>query len=110
MALEQKRIMIWCDGSANQKALAVKIAQRFLLIGIVIDEKQSLSKKRKIKSLPSLVWDRLRFFSVYTGWKKMQQYYQQRFRNWPEVPILKVPSINSGEAEDFTKQLSPDLV
>ena len=110
MALEQKRIIIWCDGSANQKALAAKIAKRFFVVGIIIDVKQSLSKKRTIKSLPLLVWDRLRFFSVYSAWKRMQQWYQEQFRDWPEVPILRVPSINTSEAEDFTRRLSPQLV
>jgi methionyl-tRNA formyltransferase len=110
MEIVEKKIVMWCDGSANQKALAAKMAQQFLVVGIIIDEKKSLSKKRTIKSPPLLVWDRLKFFSVYRGWKKMQQYYQERFRNWPEVPVLRVPSINSDEAEDFTKRLSPDLV
>ena len=110
MALEQKRIIIWCDGSANQKALAAKIAKRFFVAGIIIDEKQSLSKKLIIKSIPLLIWDRLRFFSVYSAWKRMQQWYQEQFRDWPEVPILRVPSINSSEAEDFTRRLSPQLV
>jgi hypothetical protein len=110
MALEQKRIVIWCDGSPNQKALAVKIAQRFFVAGIIIDEKQSISKHRNLKSLPFLVWDRLRFFSFYRIWKSMQKYYQERFPAWPEVPILRVPSINNKEAKDFTNRLAPHLV
>ena len=45
MALEQAGIVIWCDGSPNQKALAVKIAEQFPVAGIIIDKKGTLGRK-----------------------------------------------------------------
>jgi Formyl transferase len=103
-------IVLWCAGAANQKALAVKIAERFTLSGIVIDERSRAPARKKISQLPFLVWDRLRFRSIYSSWKKMQQYYGQVFLSWPDVPILKVPDINSDETGEFTKKLQPGLI
>jgi Formyl transferase len=111
MAVGKKEgIVLWCSGAANQKALAAKIAERFILSGIVIDERSSVSAGKKISQLPSLIWDRFRFRSIYGSWKKLQQYYGQTFLSWPDTPILKVPDINSDETGEFTKKLQPGLI
>jgi methionyl-tRNA formyltransferase len=110
MEIKHKKIVIWCDGSPNQKALAVKIYQKFPVAGIIVDKKMSITKKRPLKKIPFLVWDRVRFNSVYSPWKKMQEYFEKLFPKWPDVPILTVSSINSKEAEMFTRKLNPDLI
>jgi methionyl-tRNA formyltransferase len=107
---EKKSIVIWCANAANQKALAVKIAERFTLSGIVLDERNKTSGRKKISKLPFLIWDRLRFRSIYGSWKKLQQYYGQTFLSWPDVPILKVSDINSDATVEFTKKLQPGLI
>lgn len=107
---DQKGIVLWCGGAANQKALAVKIARQFTLSGIVIDERNHASAKKKITKLPLLIWDRLRFRSIYDSWKKLQQYYGQTFSSWPDVPVLRVPDINNDETAEFTKKLRPGLI
>ena len=56
------------------------------------------------------MWDRLRFKTIYDSWKRLQQYYQQRFTSWPGVPLLKVTNINNDETAEFTKNLQPRLI
>ena len=107
---DQKGIVLWCGGAANQKALAVKIAKRFTLLGIVIDERRHASAPKKISQLPSLLWDRLRFKSIYDSWKRLQRYYEKTFSSWPDVPVLRVPDINKDETAEFTKKLKPGLI
>ena len=108
--VNDKRLVIWCGGAPNQKALAIKIARQFPLSGIVIDTRQSAATPKNLFTLPSLIWDRLRFKSVYDSWKKLQQYYELHFPSWPDVPVLKVPDINDDSTRAFTEQLKPDLV
>jgi methionyl-tRNA formyltransferase len=108
--VSQQGIVIWCGNAANQKALAVKIAERFTLSGIVLDERNKVAGRKKFSKLPLLLWDRLRFRSIYSSWKKLQQYYEQTFLSWPDVPILKVPDINSDATVEFTKKLQPGLI
>jgi Formyl transferase len=107
---KQKGIVLWCGDAANQKALAVKIAKRFTLSGIVIDERSGVRAKKKFSRLPFLIWDRLRFKSIYDSWEKLQQYYGQIFSSWPDVPVLRVPDINNDETAEFTKKFQPALI
>ncbi len=107
--VNNKRIVLWCGGAPNQKALAARIAQQFSLAGIVIDERKTVSK-RKVRNIPSLVWDRIRFKNIYDSWKKLQEYYGQKYPSWPGVPILRVPEINDDQAAAFTTELKPDLI
>lgn len=110
IVVTDKRIVLWCGGAPNQKALAVKIAQGFPLSGIVIDERSGASSKKKISKLPSLIWDRLRFRMIYGSWKKLQQYYGQNFPSWPDLPVLRVPDINDDATAAFTQKLQPHLI
>jgi hypothetical protein len=110
IVVTNKRIVIWCAGAPNQKALASKIAKQFPLAGIVIDERTHASTPKTLSTLPSLMWDRLRFRSVYASWNKLQQYFNQVFPSWPEVPILRVPDINNDKTAEFTANLQPDLI
>ncbi len=105
-----KRIVIWCGDAPNQRALAAKIAKYFPIAGIVIEQKKGSVEKNNLLQLPVKILDRLRFASIYNAWKNMQQWYSTNFPEWPAAKILKTDSINSKEAEDFSKALAPDII
>jgi len=86
------------------------MAKRFTVSGIVIDERSQASRQRKITKMPALIWDRLRFKNIYDSWKKLQEHYNKLFPSWPDVPMLRVPDINSRATADFTKNLQPALI
>jgi methionyl-tRNA formyltransferase len=104
------KIVIWCGEGANQKALANKIAAAFDVVGIVIDTHSGGSKRSKRKNLFAIVWDRFRFRSIYNAWKELMHYYNEKFSNWPDKPVLKVSNINNEETISFTSNLQPDLI
>ena len=105
-----KKLLIWCSDAPNQMALAGKIAKKYTLSGIVIEKKKPGSSKNNFFQLPAKLWDRIRFRSIYTAWKKLLEFYKKEISGWPAVPILEVESINSIEAAEFSKRLSPDLI
>src|SRR5438045_2427658 len=106
----QNRIVCWFENAPNQKALPAKIAGRFGLSGIVVSGRSAPASRRKYSEIPALIWDRLRFRSLYQSWKKLLHDYDQRFPSWPDVPVLRVPDINSDETAAFTKHLQPALI
>src|SRR5690242_691570 len=110
MALKKPKIVIWCGAGANQKALANKIASEFEVAGIVIDIHSGPQKKRKLSSIPAIIWDRLRFKKIYNAWKNLMSCYDRQFIDWPEVPVLKVYNINDEQTRAFTEKHQPDLV
>lgn len=110
MALKKLKIIIWCGAGANQRALANKIAAGFDVVGVIIDTHSAGKKKTKLLQLPAILWDRFRFHKIYDAWNNLMQYYDRKFPAWPEAPQIKVPDINSKEAEQFTRKLQPDLV
>ena len=110
MGIDKPAIVIWCGAASNQRALAVKLSRKFNVAGIVIDEKKHAPVKKSISQIASLLFDRLRFKTIYDGWKRLQEYYQSEFNAWPDVPILKVDNINSKDTSNFTLNLTPQLV
>jgi methionyl-tRNA formyltransferase len=104
------RIVIWCGNAPNQKALANKIAARFDVAGIVIDNHSGRKKKRKLINVPAIVWDRFRFSRIYNAWSVLMKYYDSQFPGWPDTKKMNVPNINSRETELFTRELKPDLI
>lgn len=105
------KIVIWCGGASNQKALANKIAARFPVAGIVIDKHKKVSRKLKWYQVPGLLWDRFRFRSIYNAWSELMQYYEEQFPEWPAgVPLLEVDTINDSKTKTFTEEKSPSLV
>lgn len=110
MAVKKIKIVIWCAPAANQKALANKIAAEFDVAGIVIDTHSGNPKKKKWTRLPGKLWDRFRFRTIYNAWGWLMNYYDSKFPRWPAVPQMKVPGINTKEAEVFTRELQPDLI
>lgn len=110
MGVKDLNIVIWCGKAANQKALANKIASTYRVSGIVIDTGSGKKKNSSLGQLAGKIADRLRFRRIYTAWKDLLQYYENRFPEWPAVPILKVAGINDPETAAFTNQFQPDLI
>ncbi len=105
-----KRIVIWCGNAPNQKALANKIHKQFGVAAIVIDKKKTGGKKKKQIGFLRKAWDHVRFRLITNAWTNLQQYYETHFTHWPDVPVLEVATINSEEAQEFTKSSNPDLI
>ncbi|MBS1759493.1 MAG: hypothetical protein JST23_05140 [Bacteroidetes bacterium] len=110
MSEENKRIIIWCGNAANQKALANKIAKQFNVVGIVVDAHIGAGGKHKKVTLIKRIIDRIRFAPIYNAWKNLMHYYDGQYIQWPDVPIIKVNSINESATEKFSKELKPDLI
>ncbi|MBS1573223.1 MAG: hypothetical protein JST62_12575 [Bacteroidetes bacterium] len=110
MPENNKRIIIWCGSAANQKALANKIAKQFNVVGIVVDTHFGTGRKQKKTSLVKRVVDRIRFAPIYNAWKRLMRIYDSQFALWPDVPTIKVNSINESTTEKFSKELKPDLI
>ncbi len=104
------KVLIWCGDAPNQRALASKIAKHYSIAGIVIEQRKNSAVKRNFLSLPGKLWDRIKFSSIYGAWKNMQAWYNEKFPAWPDTKILRTELINSKEAEDFSRELSPDLI
>src|SRR5690606_28874467 len=104
-----KRIVIWCGNAPNQKALANKIHQKFEVAAIVIDNKLNNNNNKKIQKLIRKILDRIKFRKIYTAWSNLLRYYDNRFPNWPDVPVLKVENINKDKVLDFTNSYNPSL-
>lgn len=105
-----KKIVIWCGNAPNQRALANKLAAKYAIAGIVIDEHRSPGKKRNLIKLATGIIDRLRFAPIYSAWKQLMAHYNDRYPHWPDAPQLRVPAINDPQTASFTGALSPDLV
>ncbi|MBK7562732.1 MAG: hypothetical protein IPI68_14840 [Chitinophagaceae bacterium] len=106
----KKKIVIWCGDAPNQMALAAKIAGKYTVAGIVIEKKKPAASRKNLVQVFTKIGDRFRFYTIYDAWKKLQHFYKTAFPDWPSVPILRVESINSKETEEFSRNLSPDLV
>jgi len=107
---EKKKILIWCADAANQRALANKIAQRFILCGIIIDKKTSAKKPSFLKKIIAALEDRIFFRTIRHSWFFIQKKYTGQYPEWPPAPVIEVKSINTDEALDFTQKLSPDII
>lgn len=110
MEIKEKGIVIWCGDAPNQRALACRIAAKFTVAGIVIDEHKTASGKGSLLQLPGKIIDRLRFHTIYSAWKKMMRSYDDSYPAWPDVPLLRVNNINDHQTAGFTNSLAPDLV
>ncbi len=108
--MSEMKIVMWCAEAPNQKALANKIARRFHLSGIVVDNKKAYKKAALLKRLIPALQDRVFFRKINESWAALQHEYKRQFPQWPDVPLLEVESINSDEALHFTQNLSPDLI
>ncbi|MEP7264954.1 MAG: formyltransferase family protein [Bacteroidota bacterium] len=103
------KIVLLTNNSSNQAALAVKIAERFQLAGIVIEERKASNKKRLIKEYISAALDRTLFSNLRSAWFDMLKYYQQKYA-FPQVATIKVNSVNTDATIDFLNSIHPDLI
>jgi folate-dependent phosphoribosylglycinamide formyltransferase PurN len=110
MDLTKTKIVVWCGGAPNQKALANKIAATFNLAGIVIDSGWAKQKKNKRVLVLGILWDRLRFYKIYDAWSSLMKYYNKSFSAWPQAPTITVQNINDEKTEKFTKEAAPDII
>ncbi len=110
MGLNNLKILIWCGHAANQKALANKIATLYTVEGVVIEAGDGKKKKRKLIKWPAFFLDRIRFQKIYSAWKNLMKYYDNKFPGWPNVPMIKVTGINCKETTEFTQNIQPDLI
>jgi methionyl-tRNA formyltransferase len=110
MEISSKKIVIWSGSAPNQKALANKLASRFNVCGLVIDECKRKKQRRGTKEIITNLIDRVRFWPVYKPWKQMLKAYNSQYKEWPEAEILRVNSINDEETWPFTAGLAPDLI
>jgi methionyl-tRNA formyltransferase len=110
MVKKKLKIVVWCGSASNQKALANKIAEEFVISGIVIDNHSRAGKKKRMLQLPALLWEHFRFRKIYNAWKSLLKYYDSKFPKWPDLLMLRVSSINCEQTELFTRQCQPDLI
>lgn len=108
--MKEYKLVVWCGSSANQKALVNKIAEKFTIEGIVIDEQAANRSSKRWSQVPRILLDRIRFWSLYEAWKKLMTFYNAKYTEWPNVKCLRVKNINSNEAKTFTKNIQPDLI
>jgi methionyl-tRNA formyltransferase len=99
------KIVLWIGNEPNQKALANKIHSLFPLSGIITETRPY---KRKITL--SKIIERLFLPSIGRAWWNMRAHYNNAYSNYPQVKTLDVENINSDEAYEFSKNLSPDLI
>jgi methionyl-tRNA formyltransferase len=102
--------VIWCGDAPNQKALVNKISGKFNVAGIVIDKKKNFKRKSFTKRIMPALQDRLFFKTITKAWISLQRKYSQQYPGLPDKPYVEVDTINSEEAFQFTKRLSPDLI
>lgn len=103
------KIVLLTSNASNQAALAVKIAERFQLAGIVIEERKKLKQKRSIIDYINAVLDRSLFRKLRSAWFDMLKFYQEKYA-FPKVETIKVNSVNSDATKDFLNKIRPDLV
>lgn len=110
MGVDERKIVIWCGAAPNQKALANKLASKYNVAGIVIDEHKKASSPKKIAEIVSVLIDKIRFSKIYGAWKWLMYNYASGYSDWPNVPMLRVESINNEQAAAFTREINPDLI
>jgi hypothetical protein len=105
-----EKIVLWCGSAPNQRAFAYKVHREFGLAGIVIDEKKSTVQKKQSTGILKRIFQRLRFRNIHNAWTGLQNYYREKYPEWPSVPILRTDTINSQDAFNFTTGINPKLI
>jgi methionyl-tRNA formyltransferase len=102
------RIVLWCDGGANQKALAHKIHSRFGLAGLVVERRPA--RRRALAATWKRVLERLFGGRVDAAWMRLLDRYQRHYPDFPDVPSRVVANVNSEPTSELTRTVSADLV
>ncbi|RFC55733.1 formyltransferase family protein [Brumimicrobium aurantiacum] len=103
------KIVLWLGNEPNQKALASKMAVQFDVVGIVTETRKQ-QRKITVQKIKHSIIERLFLSSINKAWWGLQNYYQKYYSNFPEIARLDIENINSNEAEQFTRNLKPDLI
>lgn len=102
------KIILWCNDSPNQRALANKISTNNSLLGIVI-ESRTKKKKYNFTFLMTLI-EKIYFRSIDWAWHSMLNKYTEKYPEWPKVDTLWVTNINDKKTKEFTVNLKSDLI
>jgi methionyl-tRNA formyltransferase len=105
------RIVLWIGNDPNQHALANKIAEKFDVVGIVLETKEGQGRvKYTFKTLMDKLIIRLFFRFVSKTWFELLEDYHKEFPVLPATRIIQVGNINDKSVKDFTESLNPDLI
>jgi methionyl-tRNA formyltransferase len=105
------KIVLLCGGQHNQIALAHKVADRFGLAGIVVENKPAKKTTSfSLKQLAQRILNRTFFLSIHKAWFGMLDSYKKEHADFPSTKKITVPNINSDAVVDFIKTTQPDLI
>lgn len=105
------KIVLLCGSQYNQVALANKVAGRFHLAGIVIQQPSAKSiKSFSLSQLFEKLLNRTVFNSLQTSWSNLMNYYKQQYPGFPTTQQLVVEKINSDATVEFIQRVQPDLL
>jgi methionyl-tRNA formyltransferase len=102
------KIVLLCGNQPNHLALAHKVAAKYELIGIVLEEKKS--NGITVFNLIPKVIDKLFFSQINEAWNKLMHYYKTNYSGFPKTEIFKTSSINSNRVIEIIEHLKPDLI
>ena len=105
------KIVLLCGRQHNQVALANKVAVKFNLAGIIIE--QAPAKKAMSFSLAQIVekiLNRTFFIPLHSSWFNLLNTYKKEYPDFPDTQKITVQNVNSEASVDFIKRLKPDLV
>jgi methionyl-tRNA formyltransferase len=105
-----KRIVCWIGDAPHHRALVAAISKEFNVVGVILDKKSSLKKKRSVAGFVRTVYDKWRFRKIDAAWNAMLQHYRPLSALPEAVPVLEVDTINDEKAFAFTRDLEPSLI
>lgn len=109
------KILLFCDGNYNQKALAHKIHNRFGLYKIVVKKPsnnitKNINSKKLIKVFLKIFFNVLTLFKFRKVWFGMLSFYKKKYAKFPISPELFVSDINDFKVEKLVVDSNPDLI
>ena len=102
------KIVLLCGNQPNHLALAHKVAAKYELVGIVLEEKKS-DGITAFNLIPKVI-EKLFFSQINEAWNKLMHYYKTNYSGFPKTEIFKTSSINSKRVIEIIEQLKPDLL
>ncbi|MCB0380015.1 MAG: hypothetical protein KDD24_02080 [Flavobacteriales bacterium] len=106
------RVVLWIGKEPNQIALLNKISKQHQVLGVVLETKQGIVKKRKLtlNIVIKKVIERILLRKVAVTWKMLMEHYKKHFVDISCSNIIEVTNINSKEVIDFTNSLECELI
>lgn len=102
------KILLLCGNQPNHLTLAHKVAARFELAGIILEEKPPTGITI-FNAIPKAI-DKLFFSEINIAWHQLMQHYSNNFKGFPQAEIFKTSSINTQRIIEFIEKIKPDLV